>query len=82
MMYGNTVWESALQRHIHGDVLSRVTAYDWFGSMAFAPIGLAIWGPVADATSIGDAIWLATALTLVSTVALLAVRDVRRLQTA
>ena len=82
MMYGNTVWESALQRHIDGDVLSRVTAYDWFGSMAFAPLGLAIWGPVAEATSIGDAIWLATALTLVSTIALLAVRDVRRLQTA
>ncbi|HET8949659.1 MAG TPA: MFS transporter [Solirubrobacteraceae bacterium] len=82
MMYGNTVWESALQRHIDHDVLSRVTAYDWFGSMAFAPLGLAIWGPVAEATSIGDAIWVATALTLLSTVALLAVRDARRLQTA
>ena len=81
MMYGNTVWESALQRHIRADVLSRVTAYDWFGSMAFAPLGLAIWGPVAEATSVGGAIWLATAITLASTVALLGVRDVRRLRT-
>ena len=81
MMYGNTVWESALQRHIRTDVLSRVTAYDWFGSMAFAPLGLAIWGPVAEATSVGGAIWLATAVTLASTVALLGVRDVRRLRT-
>ena len=81
MMYGNTVWESALQRHIPGDALSRVSAYDWFGSMAFAPLGLAIWGPVAEATSIGGAIWLATGVTLTSTIALLFVRDIYRLRT-
>ena len=80
-MYGNTVWESALQRHIRADALSRVSAYDWFGSMAFAPLGLAIWGPIASATSISGAIWLATGLTLASTVALLGVRDVWRLRT-
>jgi hypothetical protein len=81
MMYGNTVWESALQRHIRMDVLSRVTAYDWFGSLAFAPLGLAIWGPIAEATSVSGAIWVATAVTLVSTVALLGVRDIWRLRT-
>ena len=79
MMFGNTVWESALQRHIRPDVLSRVTAYDWFGSMAFAPIGLAIWGPIAAAAGTSQAIWLAAAITLGSTLVLLCVRDVRRL---
>ena len=79
MMFGNTVWESALQRHIRPEVLSRVTAYDWFGSMAFAPIGLAIWGPIAAAAGTSEALWLAAALMLVSTLALLCVRDVRRL---
>jgi hypothetical protein len=82
MMYGNTVWESALQRHIRPDALSRVSAYDWFGSFAFAPLGLAIWGPLAELVGIGEALWLAAAITLVSTLALLAVRDVRRLQGA
>jgi hypothetical protein len=77
MMFGNTVWESALQRHIRPEALSRVSAYDWFGSMAFAPLGLAIWGPVADAVGIGTALWLAAAATALSTVAILAVRDVR-----
>jgi MFS family permease len=80
MMYGNTVWESALQRHIRADALSRVSAYDWFGSMAFAPLGLAIWGPIAEATSVGDAIWLAAGITLASTLALLCVRDIYRLR--
>jgi hypothetical protein len=81
MMFGNTVWESALQRHIRPEALSRVSAYDWFGSFAFAPLGLAIWGPIAAATGIGPALWLSAGVALVSTVALLCVRDVRRLQT-
>ncbi len=77
MMFGNTVWESALQRHVRPEALSRVSAYDWFGSFAFAPLGLAIWGPVADAVGIGTALWIAAVVTAASTVAILAVRDVR-----
>ena len=79
MMFGNTVWESTLQRHIRPEALSRVSAYDWFGSLAFAPVGLAIWGPIADGIGIGDALWLAALLSAASTVLLLAVRDVREL---
>jgi hypothetical protein len=79
-MFGNTVWESALQRHIRPEALSRVSAYDWFGSFAFAPLGLAIWGPIAEAAGVSEALWMAAAITLVSTLALLCVRDVRRLQ--
>ena len=81
MMFGNAVWESALQRHIRPEALSRVSAYDWFGSFAFAPVGLAIWGPIAASVGTGEALWLAAAIALVSTFALLCVRDVRRLQT-
>ena len=82
MMFGNAVWESALQRHIRPDALSRVSAYDWFGSFAFAPVGMAIWGPIAAAVGISEALWISAAVSLVSTVVLLTVRDVRRLQTA
>jgi MFS family permease len=82
MMFGNTVWESALQRHIRPEALSRVSAYDWFGSMAFAPIGLAIWGPIAAGLGVSETLWLAAAVYLVSTIALLCVRDVRRLRSA
>jgi MFS family permease len=79
MMFGNSVWESALQRHIRADALSRVSAYDWFGSFAFAPIGFAIWGPIAAGVGIGGALWIATAVAVASTAALLCVRDVREL---
>ena len=82
MMFGNAVWESALQRHIRPDALSRVSAYDWFGSFAFSPIGFAIWGPIAAGVGIGGALWISGAVSVVSTVALLFVRDVRRLRSA
>ena len=81
MMFGNTVWESTLQRHIRPDALSRVSAYDWFGSFAVAPVGFAIWGPIADGIGIGDALWLAAVLSVASTGLLLSVRDVRELRT-
>ena len=80
MMFGNTVWESTLQRHIRPATLSRVSAYDWFGSLAFAPVGLAIWGPVADAVGVSEALWLAAAVALGSTLVLLSVRDVRAIR--
>lgn len=80
IMFGNTVWEATLQRQIPTALLSRVSAYDWFGSFAFEPIGLAIWGPIAALIGITDALWLAAALVLVSALALLAVRDVRHLE--
>jgi MFS family permease len=82
MMVGMSVWESTLQRHIPGESLSRVSSYDWFGSMAFYPLGLAIWGPVAAAIGVGVALWLAFGIGVVAVLALLSVPDIRRLPRA
>jgi predicted MFS family arabinose efflux permease len=79
LMVGMSVWESTLQRHIPSEALSRVSSYDWFGSAAFYPIGLAIWGPISAAIGIHTSLWLAFALFIASLLALLAVPDVRRL---
>lgn len=68
-----------MQRHIPAGSLSRVSSYDWFGSYAFYPLGLAVWGPVAAAIGITDALWLAFGLFAAAILALLAVPDVRRL---
>ncbi len=79
VMFGNTVWESTLQRHIPAASLSRVSAYDWFGSLAFSPIGLAIWGPVAAVLGVDLSLWLAFALGVAIHLGLLAVPEIRRL---
>ncbi|MGH2713144.1 MAG: MFS transporter [Thermoleophilaceae bacterium] len=80
LMMGMSVWESTLQRLIPAGSLSRVSSYDWFGSYAFYPLGLAIWGPVAAAIGTTTALWLAFALLLASIAALLALPDTRRLE--
>jgi MFS family permease len=62
----NAVWETALQRNVPPERLSRVTAYDWFVSTAANPLGQSVSGPVAgaigiDATLAVAAGWLAVA---------------------
>jgi MFS family permease len=74
-----SVWESTLQRHVPGESLSRVSSYDWFGSLAFYPLGLAIWGPVAAAIGVGVSLWLAFGLAVALTLALLSVPEIRHL---
>ncbi len=42
-------WATALVRHIPPHALSRVSAYDWMGSLALMPLGFAVAGPLAAA---------------------------------
>ncbi|HEV7846370.1 MAG TPA: MFS transporter [Thermoleophilaceae bacterium] len=79
MMIGMSVWESTLQRHIPADSLSRVSAYDWFGSFVFFPLGLALWGSVAAAIGLHTSLWIAFGLMCGSACLLLSVPDVRNL---
>jgi hypothetical protein len=60
-----TLWNTTMQREVPHDVLSRVSAYDWFGSLAFLPIGLAIIGPVSHAIGVATTFEWATACTVV-----------------
>jgi len=42
-------WETALARHVPPHALSRVSAYDWMGSLALLPVGYLLAGPLAAA---------------------------------
>lgn len=75
-----SVWESTLQRRIPSKALSRVSSYDWFGSLAFYPLGLAIWGPVAALIGISLSLWLAFGLAIVFTLLLISVPETRHLR--
>jgi MFS family permease len=78
MMLGMSVWESTLQRYVPSATLSRVASYDWFGSFAFYPLGLALWGTLAGAIGLHTSLWIASGLFAVSVAVLLAVPDVWR----
>jgi hypothetical protein len=81
-MVFNALWETALQQHVPPAALSRVSAYDWFGSMAFAPIGLVVAGPAAAAFGVSATLWV-TAIGIVAMALLVvATPSVRRLEAA
>ena len=44
-----TTYETAMQREVPPEALSRVSAWDWMGSLAGMPIGLALAGSVIGA---------------------------------
>jgi hypothetical protein len=72
-------WYTVLQREIPRRLLSRVSAWDEFGSVIFIPIALGVAGPVSNAigaraTLVGSAAVIVTATALV-----LLAADVRRL---
>jgi len=78
-MLFNTLFETTLQRHIPRHALSRVSSYDWFGSLALQPIGLALMGPLASAVGVSAALYLCAGLKLLTLCSLLAVKDIRTL---
>jgi MFS family permease len=45
-------WETALAEHVPPHALSRVSAYDWMGSLALVPLGYLLVGPVSDALGV------------------------------
>jgi MFS family permease len=79
-MLFNTLWETTLQQHIPPASLSRVSAYDWFGSLLGDPIGLALAGVVAAGIGMSRTLWIAAAVDLVAIAAILATPSVRRLR--
>jgi MFS family permease len=79
LMLGMSVWETTLQREIPAESLSRVASYDWFGSYAVYPLGLAIWGPLAAIIGVHTALWLASGIFFAAVLAVLAVPEIRRL---
>lgn len=42
------LWQTAMQSHIPRESLSRVSSYDAFGSLALAPLGLILAGPLTE----------------------------------
>jgi hypothetical protein len=75
----NNLWETTQQRHVPEELLSRVTSYDWFGSLAAVPVGMLMWGPIGEQIGVSEALWVAFVLQLSSILILLAVREIREL---
>lgn len=78
---GEVLYETTAAQHIPQESLSRVSAYDWFGSLALEPLGLALIGPLAAGIGISTTLWAAAAVMLACQVFIISVPSVRRLET-
>ncbi|MEO5710368.1 MAG: MFS transporter [Nocardioidaceae bacterium] len=65
VMAADTLWESALQENVPVDVLSRVSSYDWFGSMMINPLGFALIGAAAAGFGVNPVLLTAVGVTVV-----------------
>ena len=74
------LWDTTMQQEIPQDRLSRVYSYDALGSFALIPLGLAAAGPVAEVLGTRTTLFAAGFVSLTATLAVLLVRDVRRLR--
>jgi MFS family permease len=79
-MLFNTLWETTLQQHVPPAALSRVSAYDWFGSLLGQPLGLALAGVLAAGIGMSRTLWIAAAVDLAEVAVLLAAPSVRHLR--
>ena len=73
-------WDVSMQTNIPQDRLSRVYAYDWFGSLVFIPIGQILAGPISDKVGVRPTIVGAGVLVLVATLTALCVPSIRHLR--
>lgn len=74
------IFETAWVQHVPEVSRTRVSAYDWFGSLALEPVGLAVIGPLSVAIGTSETLWLGAAVIVITLVAVYSVPSVRRLE--
>ena len=74
------LWQTALQTEVPNESLSRVSSYDAFGSLFFAPLGLVIAGPIVTSIGAQKTFQLFAVLMTLVVIAMLSVKDVRKLE--
>jgi hypothetical protein len=81
IVFGNTLWETAMQQEVRPDRLARVGSIDWLLSLCLMPAGQALAGPLVGPLGVRGTLILAAALMSVPNLCVLAfVREVRRVR--
>jgi Transmembrane secretion effector len=78
---GNTLWMTALQRNVPEHALSRISSFDWLGSVALNPIGYALIGPIAAAVGPPETLLVAGVLNIAVLITVVLLPSVRRIGT-
>jgi MFS family permease len=76
---GETLYVTAFQRNIPAHALSRISSFDWFGSVALNPIGYALIGPIAAALGTSQTLYIAAMLNVLVCLSVVLVPSVRHI---
>lgn len=74
------LWNTTLQSQVPGHQLSRVSSYDWLGSLAVLPLGFALAGFAQHAIGAETSLLVAAAIVLVATVTVVRLPSIRGLR--
>jgi hypothetical protein len=80
--FGDTLWTTALQRNVPEHALSRISSFDWLGSVALNPIGYALIGPLAAAVGTSEMLVIAGILNIAVCLVVALVPSVRALRSS
>jgi MFS family permease len=73
----NVLWETTLQEQIPPEVLSRVSAFDLMGSLAFYPLGTLIVAPITYVIGVAGSFAVASGMTVGSGLLQIVLPDIR-----
>jgi len=73
------LWDTTMQSQLPPEVLSRASAYDWFGSMVFLPLGFAFVGTLARVLGIDGTLYLGAGWLVLTTAIVVALPGVTSL---
>jgi predicted MFS family arabinose efflux permease len=71
-------WETTLAQSVPREALSRVSSFDWMGSLGLAPVGLVLAGPVAARIGGPETLAAGACITTAVTIVLLFAPPIRR----
>ena len=77
---GNTFWMTALQQNVPEHALSRISSFDWLGSVDLNPIGYLLIGPLAIAFGTSEMLIASGFINIAAAAGVLLVPSVRRIR--
>jgi MFS family permease len=80
--FGDTLWMTALQRNVPEHALSRISSFDWLGSVALNPIGYVLIGPLSAAIGTSEMLVIAGILNITVCLVVALVPSVRSLRSS
>jgi hypothetical protein len=77
---GDIMWFTTFQLQVPDHLISRLSSFDWFGSVVLNPVGYALIGPLANGLGVATTLYLAAAANAAVTLLVASTPAIRNLR--